>query len=149
LCDYYHKVINRNIIKRGKTRAGHQQYQCLHCGKVFSETTNGVLFHKHLQEKDIQEIMDLLSKGNGNRSISRITGHDRGTISIYLECFVMNAEWVNSYLFTVVKMPRSQIVQFWITVKKNRNRFSKDAQYQLEMIIEKNNIKLDTSVNVN
>ena len=39
-CLYFRDDIKKNIIKRGKNRAGHQQYLCHHCGKVFPETVN-------------------------------------------------------------------------------------------------------------
>jgi len=147
-CNYYCKKEGKHIIKRGKNRANHQQYLCLHCGRLFLETTNGFFFNRHLSEKEIIEIMELLSKNNGIRSISRITGHDRGVVSDLLVIFALNACSVDAFLFNRLKKSRADIVVFWTTVLTSRKEFSVEARLGLKKILEKHEINANCSVQV-
>ena len=52
-CRYFLKENGKDILKRGKNRAGHQQYYCNHCCKWFVETANTPLYHKHLSKSDV------------------------------------------------------------------------------------------------
>ena len=140
MCKYYCKEEGKHIIKKGKNRANHQQYLCLHCGKLFLETTNGIFFNRHLSEKEIIEIMELCSKEHGIRSISRITGHDRGVLSDLFEIFALNACSVDAFLFHRLKKTRPEIIVFWTTVMMRRKKFSLEAHTGLENILEKNEI---------
>ncbi|MCD4766516.1 MAG: IS1 family transposase, partial [Methanosarcinales archaeon] len=75
----------KDILKRGKNRAGHQQYYCNHCSRWFVETANTPLYHKHLSKPEIINICKHLVEKNGIRSIERITGHHRDTIGNLIE----------------------------------------------------------------
>ncbi len=145
MCKYYCKEEGKHIIKKGKNRANHQQYLCLHCGTLFLETTNGIFFNRHLSETEIIEIMELLSKNNGIRSISRITGHDRGVVSDLLVLFALNACSVDAFLFHRLKKTRPEIIVFWTTVMMSRKKFSLEAHTGLEKIFEKNGINKSVS----
>ena len=79
-CKYFFVESGKDIIKRGKNRAGHQQYYCNHCCRWFVETANTPLYHKHLSKSEIINICKHLVEKNGIRSIERITGHHRDTI---------------------------------------------------------------------
>ena len=57
----------KDIIKRGKNRAGHQLCKCLHCNHTISETLLTLLYHKHLPEDEIIRICKLLVEKNWNR----------------------------------------------------------------------------------
>jgi transposase-like protein len=45
-CKHNKKEKDKNTIKHGKNRAGHQVYKCLHCNKFFTETKNTPLYKK-------------------------------------------------------------------------------------------------------
>ncbi|MDR1992101.1 MAG: hypothetical protein LBQ98_01150, partial [Nitrososphaerota archaeon] len=47
-CKHHQNQKEKNIIKHGKNRAGHQVYKCLHCNKYFTQTKNTPLYRKHL-----------------------------------------------------------------------------------------------------
>ncbi|MDY6964625.1 MAG: IS1 family transposase, partial [Halobacteriota archaeon] len=85
-------------MKRGKNRAGHQQYYCNHCNSWFVETANTPLYRKQLSESEIINICKHLVERNGIRSIERITGHHRDTIGRLLEDMAEHAEQMNEYL---------------------------------------------------
>ncbi|MCZ7369988.1 MAG: IS1 family transposase, partial [Candidatus Methanoperedens sp.] len=97
-CKYFSKEEGKDILKRGKNRAGHQQYYCNHCRTWFVETANTPLYHKHLSRKDIIQICKHLVEKNGIRSIERITGFHRDTIGRLLEELALHAEMVNDIL---------------------------------------------------
>ena len=122
----------KDIIKKGRNRAGHQQYYCFHCGKYFVETANTLLYHKHLPEKEITRICRLLVEKNGIRSIERITGHHRDTIGRLLEDLAVHAEKVNNYLIRNLGFGKFEMDEMWGTIKKNRRRLSPKALRGIE-----------------
>ena len=126
-CAYYLREEGKDIIKKGKNRAGHQQYYCFHCGRYFVETANTPLYHKHLSEKEITRICRLLVEKNGIRSIERITGHHRDTIGRLLEDLAVHAEKVNDYLIRNLGLGKFEMDEMWGTIKKNRRRLSPKA----------------------
>ena len=130
-CKYYLKEKGKDIIKRGKNRAGHQLFKCLHCGYNFSETIVTPLYRKHLSEEEIERISKLLVEKNGIRSIERITGHHRDTIGILLEDMAEHAEEVNRTLLRELNLTQYEMDELWTTVKKNRKKLSVTAQLQL------------------
>ena len=136
-CSHFKKEKGKDIIKRGKNHAGNQQYLCHHCGKIFLETTNTLFFYKHLSEGEIYSILNLLVEKNGIRSISRMTGHHRDSISNLLEDIALNAEEVNNYLFSTLKKTYPNHADFWMTVKNNRQKFSSDALKNLDKMMRK------------
>ena len=46
----------KDIIRRGKNRACHQLYKCLHWGHKFADTILTLLYHKHMSEAEIRRI---------------------------------------------------------------------------------------------
>jgi len=133
-CKHYHKEKGKNLIKRGKNRAGHQLYRCLHCSYTFSETILTPLYHKHLSEQEITRITKLLVEKNGIRSIQRITGHHRDTIGNLLEDMAEHAEQLNNTLLRSLGLSTYEMDELWTTVKKNRKKLSITAQLQLKKV---------------
>jgi transposase-like protein len=134
-CKHYQKQKTKNIIKRGKNRADHQLYKCLHCNTTFSETKSTPLFHKHLSEEEIIRICKLLVERNGIRSIERITGHHRDTIGRLLEDLAEHAELANQTLLRNLNLSQYEMDELWTTVKKNRKKLSITAQLQLRKVM--------------
>jgi transposase-like protein len=133
-CKHYLKEKDKNITKRGKTRAGHQLYKCHHCDTTFTETKPTPLYRKHLTEQEITRICKLLVERNGIRSIERITGHHRDTIGRLLEDLAEHAEQVNRTLLRGLDLQQYEMDELWTTVKKNRKRLSVTAQLQLRKV---------------
>ncbi len=134
-CKYFLKEKGKDILKRGKNRAGHQRYYCNHCHKWFLETTNTPLYHKHLSKSEIIQICKHLVEKNGIRSIERITGHHRDTICRLLEDLAVHAEFVNNILLNEVKLGQFEVDEMWTTIKKNRRKLSKKAQKQMKKVM--------------
>lgn len=134
-CRYFLKEEGKDIVKRGKNRAGHQQYYCNHCCKWFVETANTPLYRKQLSEDEIILICKLLVEKNGIRSIERVTGHHRDTIGRLLEDLAEHAEQVNGYLIEDLGLTQFECDELWSTVKKNRRRLSTTAQLGLKKVM--------------
>ena len=134
-CRYYLKEKGKDILKRGRNRAGHEQYYCNHCNKWFVETSNTPLYHKHLSEKEITNICKHLVERNGIRSIERITGHHRDTIGNLLTDIAEHAEKMNVYLIKNLKLSPTECDEFWTFVKKNKRRLTFKAQIALKSVM--------------
>ncbi len=131
-CSHFMREEGKDIIKRGKNRAGHQQYYCNNCRSWFVETANTPLYHKHLSKGEIIQICKHLVEKNGIRSIERITGHHRDTIGRLLDDLALHAEYVNDILLNEVKMGQFEVDEMWSTVKKNRRGLSQEARERLK-----------------
>ena len=134
-CRYFLREKGKDIVKRGKNRAGHQQYYCNHCHTWFVETANTPLYRKQLPESEIIRICKLLVEKNGIRSIERITGHHRDTIGRLLEDLAEHAERVNDHLIRDLGLTQFECDELWSTVKKNRRRLSTTAQLGLKKVM--------------
>ena len=134
-CRYFNRERGKEIIRRGKNRAGHQLYKCLHCNHTFSETLLTPLYHKHLPEPEIIRICKLLVEKNGIRSIERITGHHRDTIGRLLEDLAENAEYVNESLLRSIPLEQYEMDELWTVIKKNRKRLSELAEMNLKRVM--------------
>ena len=134
-CKYFLKERGKDIVKRGKNSAGHQQYYCNRCNSWFVETANTPLYHKHLSEREIIIICKHLVEKNGVRSIERITGHHRDTIGRLLEDMAEHAEQMNDYLIENLELTPFECDEFWTMVKKNRRRLSTTAQLGLKKVM--------------
>ncbi len=133
-CNYFLKEDGKDIVKRGKNRAGHQQYYCNHCHKWFVETANTPLYHKHLSEFEIINICKHLVEKNGIRSIERLTGHHRDTIGRLLEDMAEHAERMNEYLIHNLGLTTLECDEFWSFVKKNKRKLSPAAKINLKKV---------------
>ena len=134
-CKYYLTEENKDIIKRGRYKTGHQRYYCNHCKTFFMETKGTPLFHKHLSESEIINICKHLVEKNGIRSIERITGHHRDTIGNLLEDLALHAEIVNSFLLNDIKLTPFEVDEMWSFIKKNKRTLSQEALIQISKVI--------------
>jgi len=133
-CKYHLLEEGKDIIKRGKNIADHQQYFCNHCRRWFVETANTPLYHKHLSKSEIIQICKHLVEKNGIRSIERITGHHRDTISRLLEDIAIHAEIMNDILLHDVKLGQYEVDEMWTFIKKNKRKLSNKAMEQIKKV---------------
>lgn len=69
------------------------------------------------------------------RSIERITGHHRDTISRILEDLALHAEVVNDILIQEVELGQFEVDEMWTFIKKNKKKLSKEAQIQMSKVM--------------
>lgn len=67
--------------KSGKDRKGNQRYRCHQCKRRFQEQREALLGTMYLPEAKIVLVLTLLLEGNSIRSIERITGIEKKTIT--------------------------------------------------------------------
>ncbi|MCX6666217.1 MAG: hypothetical protein NT038_09220, partial [Euryarchaeota archaeon] len=134
-CKYFLVDAGKDILKRGKNTAGHQRYYCNHCKTWFVETMNTPLYHKHLSKEKIINICKHLVEKNGIRSIERITGHHRDTISRLLEDMACHAEMMNEFLLKDVKLGQIEMDELWSFIKKNKRKLTRKAQKQIAKVM--------------
>jgi len=134
-CKYYHREEGKDLVKRGKNRAGNKQYFCNHCKKWFVETANTPLFHKHLSKEEIIKICKLLVEKNGVRSIERITGHHRDTISKLMLDLAEHADELNEMLIVDLELTPIECDEFWTFVKKNKRKLTPAALISLKKVM--------------
>ena len=125
-CEFYLKVEGKAIIKRGKYKTKHQRYYCKHCGKFFMDTIGTAVYHKHLSGDEIRLIYRLYLERNGIRSIERITGHHRDTVSNLIRDTVKN-EKTEDYLVKQIGLTANECEKLWALLEKKRSTSQKSA----------------------
>lgn len=125
-CEFYLKTEGKSIIKRGKYKTGHQRYYCKHCEKFFMDTIGTAVYRKHLSKDEIKLIYRLFIEKNGIRSIERITGHHRDTISNLLRDTVKN-EKTEEYLINQIELTDEECEKLWAYLEKKRNSSRKSS----------------------
>ncbi len=109
LCSNYHNESGKGIIRKGKSRAGHQEYKCKQCGTRFSETTNTPLHRKRIQDDDVHIICRMALDKNGARSIERMTGHRRETVGRLFTCLAEDPVFSTGYLLGSMKFTSLEV----------------------------------------
>lgn len=125
-CEYYLRADGKAIIRRGKYKTGHQRYHCKHCGKFFMDTVGTAIYRKHLSRDEIRLIYRLYIERNGIRSIERITGHHRDTVSNLIRDTVRN-EKTEDYLVKQIGLTANECEKLWALLEKKRNSSQKSA----------------------
>ena len=125
-CEYYLRADGKAIIRRGKYKTGHQRYNCKHCGRFFMDTVGTAIYRKHLSKDEIRLIYRLYLERNGIRSIERITGHHRDTVSNLIRDTVRN-EKTEDYLVKQIGLTANECEKLWALLEKKRNISQKSA----------------------
>jgi len=99
------------------------------------ETKGTPLYRKHLTEQQIITICKHLVEKNGIRSIERLTGHHRDTISTLLEDMAEHAGQVSEYLMKNLGLSQYECDELWMFVKKKRKHLSDQARLSLKAVI--------------
>lgn len=123
-CEYYLKTEEKAIVKSGKYKTGHQRYYCKHCKKYFMDTVGTSVYRKHLSKDEIRMIYRLYLEGNGIRSIERITGHHRDTVTKLLKETVKN-ENTEEYLTNQIGLTANECKKLWKLLEAKRKTPSK------------------------
>ncbi len=118
-CEYYLRMEGKAVIKRGKYKTGHQRYYCKRCGKFFMDTKGTAVYRKHLPADEIRLVYRLFLEKNGIRSIERITGHHRDTISHLIKGTVKNQK-TEEYLVKQIGLTSSECEKLWGLLEKKR-----------------------------
>ncbi|MFY9200829.1 MAG: transposase [Methanosarcina flavescens] len=118
-CEYYLRAEGKAVIKRGKYKTGHQRYYCKHCGRFFMDTVGTPVYRKHLPGDKIRLIYRLFLEKNSIRSIERITGHHRDTISHLIKDTVRN-EKTEEYLIKQIGLTAGECEKLWALLEKKR-----------------------------
>jgi transposase-like protein len=118
-CEYYLRAEGKAVIKRGKYKTGHQRYYCKHCEKFFMETVGTPVYRKHLPGDEIRLIYRLFLEKNGIRSIERVTGHHRDTISHLIKDTVRNKK-TEEYLIKQIGLTAGECEKLWELLEKKR-----------------------------
>lgn len=125
-CEYYLKVEGQAVVKSGKYKTGHQRYYCKHCCKYFMETSGTAVYRKHLPKDEIRMIYRLYIEKNGIRSIERITGHHRDTVSKLLKETVKN-EKMEEYLINQIGLTANECKKLWKILESKRRNSKKSS----------------------
>ena len=124
-----------NIIRYGHDKRGKQRFKCKTCGSIFVETKNTMFYNRKLSEDQIILICKLLVERNGVRSIERITGIHRDTISTIMEDLARHAREVTEFLIRDVGFTRIQVCEMWSLIKKNKRKPTEEMTMQINTAI--------------
>jgi hypothetical protein len=95
-CSEYGKLQSneqRNIKKAGKTKGGHQRYQCKSCKQTFTETKGTIFYRRRTSEEEILETLGFIAEGVRISSLARVKGHKEDMADYQLEQGQLDALW--------------------------------------------------------
>jgi transposase-like protein len=119
-CTEYGKVQTteqRNIIKYGFARSGHQRYYCERCKKSFVETIGTIFYGRRTPDAEILNALAHIAEGSRISSLTRITGHKEDTILEWLRAAGKHAEELEDVLLSDYQISRGQIDGLWAFVE--------------------------------
>ena len=119
-CLYFEKEDGKHIIKWGKNRAGHQQYLCSYCKKVFVETKNTHLYNLKISEQDVKLIYMYLMTTKSICSIAKMTGHHEDTIRNFRDALLRDPKGAERIIFYSIDVSKSDMDNIWNAVWKSK-----------------------------
>src|ERR1700694_791997 len=87
-----------NIQRFGRSKAGHQRYQCKTCGQTFTETKGTLFYRRRVAESEILKALAQIAEGSRISSVSRTTGHKEDTILAWLREAAQQVEAIDAVL---------------------------------------------------
>lgn len=84
--------------------------------------------------QQIEVICKLLVEKNGIRAISRITGHNKNTVSDWLEDIAEHAVQVQNFLIHDLGLSAYECDELWTSVKKTKRKLSVQALNGLDRV---------------
>lgn len=95
------------------------------------ETIGTAVYRKHLSGTEIKLIYRLFLEKNGIRSIERITGHHRDTVSNLLKGTIKN-EKTEEYLIKQIGLTADECEKLWALLEIKRNSSRKSPQKRID-----------------
>ena len=132
-CARYQK--SKDVVKRGRNRARHQQFLCRSCGHWFVETHGTPLYYKNLSQDAVVRICRLLSEGYSIRSIEGATGHHRDTVGRLVRDLALQPEWTTNMLRKKHDWSWNRIASFWEQVLVSKKTLSPEVREALERTV--------------
>ncbi len=133
-CSFYKKQKGKDIIKKGKNRAGHKQYYCFNCKSYFVETKGTPLYQRKLSERKIKELCKEFVERKGIRAVERTTGIHRDTVGSFLSALAEHAISISNYLIKDLGLSAYEVDEFWSFVKKSKRKLSPIAKRKLRQV---------------
>jgi transposase-like protein/IS1 family transposase len=113
--------------KSGKDRKGNQRYRCNQCKRRFQEQQERLLGNMYLPEDKTLLVLNLLLEGNSIRSIERITGVEKKTITRVLLHAGEHCEELMRRKIKGVAVKDVEADEIWGFVRfKNRHKLYKE-----------------------
>lgn len=119
-CADYGKVQSdspANIIKFGKTKAGHQRYRCKTCKHTFVETTGTLFYRRRTPADEIIDTLSLIGEGSRISSLARAKGHKEDTIVAWVRAAGEHAEQLEEILLAEHQIERGQLDGLWAYIQ--------------------------------
>ena len=113
-------------VKAGKDDKGNQRYKCNRCKRRFQQMNERLLGNMYLSEEKSLMVLRLLLEGNSIRSIERITGVEKKTITRVLLNAGEHCEQLMSRKIKGVAVKDVEADEIWGFVGcKNRHKLNK------------------------
>ena len=105
--------------KHGKTRKGHQRYQCPQCGKTFPEHFDTLYYNRHLTPAEVHTILQSHAEGSSLRGVSRISGRAYGTVVSLIRDASQKAQMIHNAEVKQVEAEEVSADEMWSFVEKS------------------------------
>jgi transposase-like protein len=103
----------RNIKKAGRTKGGHQRYQCKTCKQTFTETKGTIFYRRRTSEKEILETLAFIAEGVRISSLARVKEHKEDTILNWLRAAAEHTEEIEEILMADYRLEQGQLDALW------------------------------------
>ena len=131
-CPYYQKEKGKDIIKKGKNRAGHRQYYCFNCNQYFTETKGTPLYNRKLSERKIKAVCKEFVETRGIRATERTVHVHRDTVTSLIDGLGEHALQMTNYLVHDLGLSTYEVDELFTVIKKNRKGLSRASVISLE-----------------
>ena len=120
-CPDYGKQGHGNIIiKQRYGKDNRVLLKCRTCKDYFSETRGTVFFGLDTPREEVLRTLAMIPEKGSIRGVARAAGHDKDTISKWLEIAGTHCDEVTKYFLQDLNLTRVEVDEIWEFIKKTK-----------------------------
>ena len=118
--DYGKKGQGNIVIKQRYGKDNRALLNCRTCKDHFSETRGTVFFGLDTPREEVMRTLSIIPEKGSIRGVARATGHDKDTISKWLEIAGTHSKEVTKYFLQDLNLKRVEVDEIWEFIKKTK-----------------------------
>jgi len=118
--DYGKKGTGNILLKERYGKQNRALLICKTCKRCFSETRGTVFFGLDTSQEEVLRTLAIVPEKGGIRGTARATGHDKNTISRWLNIAGAHCKEVTDYFLHDLNLTRIQVDEIWSYIKKRK-----------------------------
>jgi transposase-like protein len=118
--DYGIKEKGNIVLKERYGKKNRALLRCKTCNHCFSESRGTIFFGLDTSDEEVLRTLAMIPEKGSIRGVARATGHDKNTVSTWLDIAGAHCKEVTDYFLQDLELSRVQVDEIWSYIKKRK-----------------------------